>query len=511
MHDAYRPLIYRSNTTSSVSRKFLDEKSNKGFMMHLNFLRNPPISNRDRWESPVSNYMNANLTDRIIQILGRNSIQLQNYWRCCCCLCSKQSQESLEVQVGEILRVFHEYNASSLDRDDAVPLENVLDEIPSLAYNFTLHTSLSEKITFFTKNILEQNQFIDRLIDTNNDKMRNAILEISETSATLDKDISDLGTGLQLILISSERLLKIFNENLTTYESIKREVTLEPNFESLLQKDLDLFSMQLQSISQDLASIVSPTSVYCNCLCFLVPKNSVGADLPVLEDLQRALDETYFHPLFVQKQTISNLILQAEANIQKIQEFMKKNTPEIRGVLEKISWASKNESHLENIQAVMSMSLELLELFHQSSGEIFFPQKIRSMEESLQVLQGKRILVVDDSTTIVKMMERLLRKHGMHIETAFNGQEAVAKLSSKGLPFDLVLMDINMPVCNGLDATMQIRQLGLSTLPILAISAEESLQAKVQALRAGMNAFLGKPHKNEDLFAAMAQLILDFA
>lgn len=88
------------------------------------------------------------------------------------------------------------------------------------------------------------------------------------------------------------------------------------------------------------------------------------------------------------------------------------------------------------------------------------------MEESLTPL----ILVVDDSKTNTFMLRAMLRKLGYDCTVAVDGKEAVDLV--RDTPFDIVLMDINMPVLNGIEAAMRIRRdLGRTTLPIVAVTA----------------------------------------
>ncbi len=115
-----------------------------------------------------------------------------------------------------------------------------------------------------------------------------------------------------------------------------------------------------------------------------------------------------------------------------------------------------------------------------------------------QWLQGVRILLVDDSDINLEVARRLLEKEGAQVETCVNGQEAVQALAATqrpgATPFDAVLMDVQMPVMDGYEATARIRQdLGLADLPIIALTAGALSEERRRAEAAGMNAFLTKP------------------
>ena len=109
-------------------------------------------------------------------------------------------------------------------------------------------------------------------------------------------------------------------------------------------------------------------------------------------------------------------------------------------------------------------------------------------------LQGLRLLVAEDNTLNQRVMQELLRTEGAEVELADNGELAVAAIVHSKQTFDAVLMDIQMPVMDGYGATSVIRlELGLTELPIIALSANNSLADRKACLSAGMNDHIGKP------------------
>ncbi|WP_086479321.1 response regulator [Oceanospirillum sanctuarii] len=108
-------------------------------------------------------------------------------------------------------------------------------------------------------------------------------------------------------------------------------------------------------------------------------------------------------------------------------------------------------------------------------------------------LSGKRILLVEDNPMNQELALELLRQGGMDVELANNGQEALNRLQ-EDTAFDLVLMDCQMPVMDGYEATRQIRSTTeLAQLPIIAMTANAMSGDKEKVLEAGMNDHLGKP------------------
>ena len=109
-------------------------------------------------------------------------------------------------------------------------------------------------------------------------------------------------------------------------------------------------------------------------------------------------------------------------------------------------------------------------------------------------LQGLRLLVVDDSQINLYLAERVLKREGAEVTLMKDGQQALDALRANPQGYDLVLMDIQMPVMDGLAATRAIREeLGLVTLPVIALTAGVLAEEKQNALDAGVNDFLPKP------------------
>nr|WP_319564850.1 CHASE domain-containing protein [uncultured Rhodoferax sp.] len=113
---------------------------------------------------------------------------------------------------------------------------------------------------------------------------------------------------------------------------------------------------------------------------------------------------------------------------------------------------------------------------------------------AILALEGMRILVVEDNFINQQIARELLASEGAAITLANNGQEALNLIAATSIPFDVVLMDMQMPVMDGLDATRAIRQtLDNNTLPIVAMTANAMDTDRVACLDAGMNDHVSKP------------------
>ena len=125
--------------------------------------------------------------------------------------------------------------------------------------------------------------------------------------------------------------------------------------------------------------------------------------------------------------------------------------------------------------------------------------------------KGKRLLVVEDNKLNREITVTILEQTGIITEQAEDGSVAV-KMLQEAAPgyYDLILMDIQMPIMDGYEATKQIRELPdkrLAQLPIIAVSANAFEEDKKASLAAGMDGHIAKPINVPDLFALMQKLI----
>lgn len=116
------------------------------------------------------------------------------------------------------------------------------------------------------------------------------------------------------------------------------------------------------------------------------------------------------------------------------------------------------------------------------------------------------VLLVEDTEDNRFMMRRLLEMTGYRVVEAMNGEEAV-KLAEKETP-QLILMDLSLPVIDGLAATRLIRKLpALASTPIIAVSAHDSSDFQSEAIKAGCNSYVTKPIDFSELETLIGQLV----
>jgi CheY-like chemotaxis protein len=120
------------------------------------------------------------------------------------------------------------------------------------------------------------------------------------------------------------------------------------------------------------------------------------------------------------------------------------------------------------------------------------------------ILDDVRILAVEDNLINLKILTRILVEANMSVDIAKNGLEAIDLAKSN--KYDIILMDIRMPVMDGLEASRKIREFN-NTVPIVAVSANAFLEDINRSISAGMNAHIAKPINRKELLGTINKFI----
>ncbi|HRX71336.1 MAG: response regulator [Gammaproteobacteria bacterium] len=146
------------------------------------------------------------------------------------------------------------------------------------------------------------------------------------------------------------------------------------------------------------------------------------------------------------------------------------------------------------------------------------PEEVETRQESshvlkeMQRLRGARVLLVEDQPLNQEVAAEILRQAGLQVQIADQGQEALAALQANPSGFDVVLMDLQMPVLDGYAATRQLRaDPRFAGLPIIAMTANVLAGERERCLAAGMNDYLAKPIDVSNLYQKLRLWVKNIA
>lgn len=171
----------------------------------------------------------------------------------------------------------------------------------------------------------------------------------------------------------------------------------------------------------------------------------------------------------------------------------------------------ENDAKKAGADAFMAKPLteeKVLQVFQEVQNQ---RKKQKSQSPSFSELDGRRILIAEDMTVNAEIVKQFLSMNFMEVDHAKNGQEVVDLFTkSPESHYDAILMDVHMPVMDGLAATKAIRESNhpnAKTIPIIALTTNYFDEDVQRSIEAGMNAHLEKPVEPEQVYRTLAELI----
>jgi HAMP domain-containing protein/CheY-like chemotaxis protein/signal transduction histidine kinase len=173
----------------------------------------------------------------------------------------------------------------------------------------------------------------------------------------------------------------------------------------------------------------------------------------------------------------------------------------------------KSEAVVLKIASSDARLVEEVSLFLHSVKDSLNDEKQQLLFEAMNTdlgLEGKKILMVDDDIRNLYALSSVLEGKGLDITSAQNGQEALALLKNTENKFDIVLMDIMMPVMDGYEAMREIRkEHKIKNIPIIALTAKAQAEDKQICIDAGANDYMSKPIDHEQLLSLLKVWLKD--
>ena len=134
------------------------------------------------------------------------------------------------------------------------------------------------------------------------------------------------------------------------------------------------------------------------------------------------------------------------------------------------------------------------------------------IENYAKEFAGKRLLLVEDNQFNMDIAKELLTEADFLVDTAEDGTIAVDKVKyHEPLYYDVILMDIQMPIMNGYEATKQIRSMDdmRANIPIIALTADAFMEDRQKAIDCGMNGHMSKPIEIDNLFKTLHEVLIN--
>ncbi|PUA28702.1 MAG: hybrid sensor histidine kinase/response regulator [Cellvibrio sp. 79] len=184
---------------------------------------------------------------------------------------------------------------------------------------------------------------------------------------------------------------------------------------------------------------------------------------------------------------------------------------------DEISSANPNAILVDEFLSKPVSESRLFDAISQAIGREFLLQQIspevRIEDDSLDILENTKMLIVEDNIVNQQVIRGILKKKHIQTSIAGNGIEALQILENTSDIFDAVLMDLEMPEMDGLEATKRIRAGQLRNnnqqqhIPIVAVTAQAMRGDRERCLAAGMNGYLSKPVNPEQLYNTLADIL----
>jgi CheY-like chemotaxis protein len=168
----------------------------------------------------------------------------------------------------------------------------------------------------------------------------------------------------------------------------------------------------------------------------------------------------------------------------------------MRGEISVVSKLGEGSVFSVRLPMMLSSQPELLLVNAPKAIPVPFVEAPLVMKTPVNGRGKRRVLLAEDNPTTQSLISILLAQMGLELEVVDNGQAAIDYLATEAV--DLVLMDCQMPILDGFKATAHLRAQGLTT-PVVALTAYAREEDEDQCLAAGMNDFLSKPFRQNDL------------
>lgn len=379
---------------------------------------------------------------------------------------------------------------------DSLRLEQVLTNLISNALKFTQNGHINLKVSTLeltTESIKIRFAIQDTGIGISSDALKHIFSPFSQADTSTTRSYGGTGLGLTI----SRKLVNLMGGEI----KVESELGKGSTFFFDIQFDCiacNLKESNMQNHKPLAIQIVDDNPFAREALKMTVQSlgwlpNVYDSAQNLLESIQQSADLSGVFLLDFQMPDIDGLELahriKENAKISNDNPIIIMVTGQDRSIIKNHPYANEPDLFLDKPITPSSL-YDAIALSYKNCNEFIQPDLKVSTDKALD---GYKILVVDDSETNLDVATRIFSKQGAIIYTTTNGLDAIKWLKNHD-PVDIVLMDLQMPIMNGYDATQRIREIPkLAHLPIIALSAGV-LKSQIQkALDVGVNDFITKP------------------
>ncbi len=149
------------------------------------------------------------------------------------------------------------------------------------------------------------------------------------------------------------------------------------------------------------------------------------------------------------------------------------------------------------VSSIKNKGTSFVVILTQKVSSLTGPDEVIKITEIKEEIPSKNVLIVDDKKDNVKMLKKLLKDYNFNLDEAYNGKECIKKVSKKH--YDLILMDIKMPVMGGVAALKVLKRLDNFKTPVVALTADARPNAEEIYLKEGFNDYVSKPFSKGEI------------